>query len=505
MSEQRASTRRTTFYDELIRRRRAAWIVASACALLSAGVGLVLSTIITPILLLVAGGLLKLVVLLGVIDSLALDGVALIHDFVAAHLDNVDRLSRTLDHVNGLGDMVLLAGPLARLAPTALPALLAALLVWLWLSGLFARSSSQDLIVRLAARPARLDDFEERQLANIVEEVAIGAGAPPPALFLIDTPTVNAAALGSPGGRHDGGLDNGIVLFTRGLLDRLDRSETEAVAARLVSAIGSGDLRAASGIMAALRTLGFFLALLDLPLRRSARRTFSSLLRVSLSRQPGADTLARLGEDLEEGLQADAIPDLETIASEAPRLVAKVVRVLLLPFYVVSLFYKLVLFLWTSLFLGPPLALLWRNRCYWTDARAVQLARNPESFATALEKIGAADPPPGGEAFAYLFIAAPTTARRAVTDRRSLALALTPPTHKRLERLGALGAAPRIRRMPTLASLFATHPLRALVVAALGLLLVPLFAILVVAIGFLTSIVMMAGLVAGLALVHALI
>lgn len=501
MNEQPAPPKRTTFYDELIRRRRAAWIVAGVCALVSAGVGLVLSTIITPILLLVAGGLLKLVALLGVLDSLALSGVALIHDFVAAHLANVDRLSRTLDRVNSLADMALLAGPLARLLPTALPSLLAAMLVWLWLRRLFGRSGSQDLVARLRARPAKLEDFEERQLANIVEEVAIGAGAPPPSLFLIDTPTVNAAALGSP----DEGDDGGIVLFTRGLLDRLDRSETEAVAARLISAIGAGDLRAASGIMAALRTLGFFLTLLDLPLRRSARRTVGGLLVASIFRWTPAATLARLGEGLEEGLQADAIPDLDTIAGDAPRLVAKVVRFLLLPFYVISVFYKLVLFLWTSLFLGPPLALLWRNRCYWTDARAVQLARHPEAFASALEKIGAADPPPGGEAFAYLFIAAPTTARRAVSDRRSLALALTPPTHKRLERLIAMGAAPRGGRMPTLARLFATHPLRALVVAALGLLLVPLFAALVVAIGFLTSLVMMVGLVAGLALVHALI
>ena len=49
VSEASASTRRTTFYDELVRRRRAAWIAACVCALVSAGVGLVLSTIITPI------------------------------------------------------------------------------------------------------------------------------------------------------------------------------------------------------------------------------------------------------------------------------------------------------------------------------------------------------------------------------------------------------------------------------------------------------------------------
>ena len=495
MSEASASTRRTTFYDELVRRRRAAWIVAGVCALVSAGVGLVLSTIVTPIVLLVVGGFLRLVAALGVVDSLALGGIALIHDFVGSQLANFDRLSDTLDRVDGLGDTALLAEPLARLAPAAVPALLAGTLVWLWLRGLFGRSISQDLIRRLKARPANLDDFEERQLANIVAEVAIGAGAPTPSLFLIDTPVVNAAALGSHA--------KGIVLFTRGMLDRLDRSETEAVAARLVSAIGAGDLRAGAGIMGVFRTLGFFLTVLDLPLRWSAWRTLGGLLVVSVTRGTG-DALGRVGEGLEEGLEANTLPDLDKVAGNAPVLVAKLVQFLLLPFYLVSIFYKLILFLWTALFLGPPMALLWRNRCYWTDARAVKLARNPEAFAKALERIGAADPPPGGEAFAYLFIAAPTTARRAVTDRRSLALALTPPTSKRLARLSAMGANPRGRRAVDLATL-AAHPLRALIVGALGLLLVPLFAALVVAVGFLTAIVMTFGLLAGLGIVHALI
>lgn len=464
--------------------------------MVSAGVGLVLSTIVTPIVLLALGGLLKFVAALGVIDSLALGGIALIHDFVGTQLADFDRLSDTLDGVNSLGDMALLAPPLARLAPAALPALLAGMLVWLWLRGLFGRSSTQDLITRLKARPAKPDDFEERQLGNIVAEVAIGAGAPPPLLFLIDTPMVNAAALGSP--------DKGVVLFTRGMLDRLDRSETEAVAARLVSAIGAGDLHAATGIMAVFRTLGFFLTVLDLPLRWSAWRTLGGLLLVSVTRRAGGDALGRLGEGLEEGLEADTLPDLDRIAGNAPVLVAKLVRLLLLPFYLISIFYKLILFLWTALFLGPPMALLWRNRCYWTDARAVKLGRNPEAFAQALERIGAPDPPPGCEAFAYLFIAAPTTARRAITDRRGLAMALTPPTSKRLARLSAMGAAPRRGRALDLATL-AAHPVRALAVGALGLLLIPLFAVLVTAIGFLTVMVMTFGLLAGFSIVHALI
>jgi Zn-dependent protease with chaperone function len=496
VSEALASTRRTTFYDELIRRRRAAWIVASACALVAAGVGLVLSSIVTPIVLLLLGGLLKLVAMLGVVDSLALGGVTLIRDFAARQWANFDHLSKALDRVNGLGDLGLLAEPLARLAPAALPALLAGVLVWLWLRGLFGRASSEDFAARLKARPAKLDDFEETQLANIVAEVAIGAGAPVPLLLLIDTPTVNAAALGSP--------DKGVVLFTRGMLETLDRSETEAVAARLISAIGAGDLHAATGIMAVFRTLGFFLTVLDLPLRGSAWRTLGGLLLVSVTRRAGADTLGRVGEGLEEGLQDEAIPDLDRIASDLPPLVAKLVRFLLLPFYVVSIFYKLVLFLWTALFLGPPMALLWSNRCYWTDARTVKLARNPEAFASALEKIGAADPPAGGEAFAWLFIAAPTMARRAITSRRTLAMTLTPPTIKRLARLSAMGAGARWPGI-SFGAFAAQHPLRALVVGALSLLLVPLFAILVAAVGFLTVIVMMFGLVAGLGIVHALI
>ena len=41
------------------------------------------------------------------------------------------------------------------------------------------------------------------------------------------------------------------------------------------------------------------------------------------------------------------------------------------------------MFLWTSLFLGPPLAMIWRDRRYAADAMAVQLTRNPDGLARA--------------------------------------------------------------------------------------------------------------------------
>ena len=180
-----------------------------------------------------------------------------------------------------------------------------------------------------------------------------------PLLFLIDTPMVNAAALGS----HD----KGIVLFTRGMLDKLDRSETEAVAARLVSAIGAGDLHAATGIMAVFRTLGFFLTVLDLPLRWSAWRTLGGLLLVSVTRRAGTDALGRVGEGLEAGLEADAIPNLHKIAGSAPVLVARLVQVLLLPFYLVSIFYK------SSCSSGRPCSWDRPWRCYGATAATVPM------------------------------------------------------------------------------------------------------------------------------------
>ena len=348
------------------------------------------------------------------VDSLALGGVALIHDFVGAQLANFERLSDVLDRVNGLGDMALLAQPMARLAPAALPALLAGMLVWLWLRGLFGRSSSQDLILRLKARPANLDDFEERQLDNIVAEVAIGAGAPPPLLFLIDTPMVNAAALGS----HD----KGIVLFTRGMLDSLDRSETEAVAARLVSAIGAGYLQAATGIMAVFRTLGFFLTVLDLPLRWSAWRTLGGLLLVSVTRRTGGDALGRLATAWRRASRPTRFPTSKRSPAMAA-LVAELVRFL----RCLSIWSRYLQAhpLWTALFLGPP----WRRygEPPLSDRRRQPQARAKSASLRQGREDPAADPLPGGEAFAYLFIAAPTTTRRAVTDRRTLALALTRP------------------------------------------------------------------------------
>lgn len=491
-------TERVNFHDELARRRRRGWVVTLVCLAVSAGVGLVLSAVVTPIVLLALGGLLKLVAGLGFTGTAAAAGVAAIHGFAAHHMDAFEALIDALDLIKGPGDLGLLLPYLARLSPVAVPALIAGALTWLWLRGLFLRAAGQDLVARLGARPARLDDLEERQVANIFEEVALGAGTPTPRLFLIDSPIVNAAALG-------GSPKDAIVLVTRGLLDGLDRDETEAVAARLVASIAAGDLRTAAGVMGVIHTFGFFLTILDLPLRWSAWRTLGGLLLTSVTPRPSAAAVARVGQGLEDGLQAELVPDIEQVLAKVPKPLQGIAKVLLVPWLLpllVSLLYKAVLFLWTAFFVGPPMAMLWRNRCYWTDARTVKLARNPEAFARALEKIGAADPPAGAEAYGYLFIGAPTAERRAAANRKSMALALPPSVGQRIARLSAMGAGLRSSRVAGVDwTQVAAHPARALIVAGLTLLLGPLFLILFVMIGYLTAIVMTIGLAAGLGFV----
>jgi hypothetical protein len=87
----------------------------------------------------------------------------------------------------------------------------------------------------------------------------------PPKVLLIDTPETNAAITGL----H---LDDSTILVTRGLLDTLDRDETQAVIAHLVGSVGNGDLRIASIIFPIYQTWGALALALDAPVQRRARK-----------------------------------------------------------------------------------------------------------------------------------------------------------------------------------------------------------------------------------------
>lgn len=83
------------------------------------------------------------------------------------------------------------------------------------------------------AKPVSMQDNQE--LYRIVENLAITAGLPMPKIYVINEPAPNAFATGR-------NPEHGVIVFTRGLLEMLDRSELEGVAAHELSHIGNHDI-----------------------------------------------------------------------------------------------------------------------------------------------------------------------------------------------------------------------------------------------------------------------
>lgn len=80
-------------------------------------------------------------------------------------------------------------------------------------------------------------DLRERQLLNVVEEMAIASGIPVPAVYILeDEPGLNAFAAGL-------NTTDAAVAVTRGTLDRLTRDELQGVIGHEFSHILNGDMR----------------------------------------------------------------------------------------------------------------------------------------------------------------------------------------------------------------------------------------------------------------------
>ncbi|MCA1948609.1 MAG: M48 family metalloprotease, partial [Armatimonadetes bacterium] len=77
---------------------------------------------------------------------------------------------------------------------------------------------------------------EDQVLSNVAEEMAIAAGIPKPKVYVIDDTAPNAFATGRD-------PQNGVVVFTQGILRKLNRDELQAVMAHEVSHIRNYDIR----------------------------------------------------------------------------------------------------------------------------------------------------------------------------------------------------------------------------------------------------------------------
>ncbi|PIR22462.1 MAG: hypothetical protein COV44_07800 [Deltaproteobacteria bacterium CG11_big_fil_rev_8_21_14_0_20_45_16] len=172
-------------------------------------------------------------------------------------------------------------------------------------------------------------DPKEKQLRNIVEEMAIASGVPVPEIFVLDEAGINAFAAGFT-------TDDAIVAVTRGCLNELNRDELQGVIAHEFSHIFHGDMRLNMRMTGILYGI-FILSSVGRILMRSTGST--------RGRRQGGTPLPLLG----------------------------------IAIYLVGSM---------GLFFGRAIqASVSRQREFLADASAVQYTRNPQGIAGALKKI----------------------------------------------------------------------------------------------------------------------
>lgn len=196
-------------------------------------------------------------------------------------------------------------------------------------------------------------DPRERQLLNIVDEIAVAASLPVPPVFIIDAKQINAFAAGLT-------QDKAAIAITRGSLEILTRDELQGVIAHEFGHIYNRDMKISMRLAAMI--MGFFFVLY-LAFRLMQ---FSSL---SGGRSRGN----------RQGTNPILLAALLLMGAGA-----------------------------ITWFAGSVLkAMVSREREYLADACAVQFTRNPNGIANALRKIAkghTSDMPKEGMAFSHMYL-----------------------------------------------------------------------------------------------------
>jgi len=330
-------------------------------------------------------------------------------------------------------------------AVLVVPGALSMLALWIAVRGLVGRVGVGWALDRIGARALNPRDAEERQLGNLVEEIAVAAGVKPPRVLLIDSAETNAAVTGLD---HD----DSTILVTRGLLDTLDRDETQSVIAHLVGSVGNGDLRIASIIFSIYQTWGALSMLLNAPVERRARKAVWRALKVAF--RPRSRTVDRWEAEFvsDEFLRGAIVEDSDpndvrervmssSDGNDRANIFEKGYVMAMLPLILGSLVVRFAIFVSSVVLIGPIISYMWRTRRHLADAMAVQLTRYPNSLASALHKLAISreQTVKGAGGLGFLFIVWPgtMTASDAVVGQFAR---MHPKLHKRQRRLRALGA-----------------------------------------------------------------
>jgi Zn-dependent protease with chaperone function len=306
---------------------------------------------------------------------------------------------------------------------------------------------------QLGLRAPRAHDLEEAQLGNVVEEMALAAGMPAPALALIDSATCNVAVFGERAGAT--------LVVTRGVLDTLGRAPTQALVGQALAALANGDGTLAVRMLRLVEMCGLLMLLAQAPLNPDARRALAALL--PWRRAEGMATLRHaLGDPFSIGMPKGTSNTSSKLTwrewALMPLMGSVMIGVILVPVGVLFA-------------LAPLLGFIWRRRRLLADAAAVQFTRDPQALAEAYAALATRDTTLPIKApwlvnlFALDVIAGVSTLRVASPY---------PSLRTRIERLNALGARvepPVVATMNPLWWLLIV-PLAAAMLALVGLLMV---------------------------------
>ncbi len=222
--------------------------------------------------------------------------------------------------------------------------------------------------------PENTKDLEEKQLLNIVDELTIPSDLPRPKVYVMEDLSINAFATGSK-------KEKSYVCVTRGLLQNLNRAETEGVIAHEFSHIKNRDILLMTTVSA---LVGGVLLLAILAFR------FGWLfLRVS----PFSGGGRRGGGKKGNGGNVVLAIALAMLATAAVMfIVGQISRLMTLA--------------------------ISRKREFLADATAVEFTRNPDGLSSALKKIYKMAIPTSSanSALSHLFISAPK--RRKYSEKR---------------------------------------------------------------------------------------
>ncbi len=253
-----------------------------------------------------------------------------------------------------------------------------AVVVGLIYVALLPKNGASMLLKMMGAREA--SEQENRVLLNVAHEMSIAAGIPMPAVYVIEDGSPNAFATGW----HP---REGVVCFTTGIIQKLNRDELQGVMAHEIAHIRNHDTKL-------MMTLALTVGLITLLSDTFTRGMFHSGRR-GRSRDSGGNSI---------------------------------LAVFIILFVILAPFFALLVKMAVS-----------RKREFLADASAAQLTRYPDGLADALEKISG-DPDvleAANRATMHLFIVNPL--HRESGLEATNVFGTHPPTGERVRRLRSMG------------------------------------------------------------------